>query len=165
MKKSLLILTILSIVAVAPAFAQKYGHVNSAEVMKQMPGVDSIQIQLLAFQEELANMNETMVKEFQTKKDKFDKEAGTMSTTVRQIREQELQDMAKRIQDFQANAQSDVEEKALDLQKPFVEKLQNAIKDVAKENGYTYVFDEQILLYFDNGDDVTPLVKKKLGIN
>ena len=30
-------------------------------------------------------MNESMITEYQTKKDKFDREVGTMSTAVRQI--------------------------------------------------------------------------------
>ena len=35
---------------------------------------------------------------------------------------------------------------------------------VAKANGYAYIFDTKILLFYDNGDDITPLVKKELGI-
>ena len=42
--------------------------------------------------------------------------------------------------------------------------IQNAIDKVAKANGYAYIFDTKILLYYDNGDDITPLVKKELGI-
>ena len=57
-----------------------------------------------------------------------------------------------------------MEEKQLELAKPFQDKIQNAINAVAKEHQYTYIFDTQILLYYDGGDDVTPLVKKKLGL-
>jgi outer membrane protein len=87
-----------------------------------------------------------------------------MSSAVRQVREKELQDLATRIQEFQANAQDDLEEKQYELAKPFQDAIQNAINKVAKANGYAYIFDTKILLYYGAGDDITPLVKKELGI-
>ena len=129
-----------------------------------MPGVDSIEIQLKAYQEELMTMGQELLNEYNTKKDKFDKEAGTMSTMMRQTKEQELQNLVERIQYLQQNMESDLQEKSYSLQQPFIEKIQDAIKAVAEENHYTYIFDVQILLFYENGDDVTALVKKKLGI-
>lgn len=164
MKKQFLLIAVICCLFGLSANAQKYGHVNSGEVLKAMPGVDSLQIKMAEFQKELETIYENMVTEFTTKKDKFDKEAGTMSSAVRKIREQELLEMQNRIQEFQYSVQEDMEEKQLELAKPFQDKIQNAINAVAKEHQYTYIFDTQILLYYDGGDDVTPLVKKKLGL-
>jgi outer membrane protein len=163
MKKITLILT-ACILCITSAFAQKYGHVNSNEIMKAMPGIDSIQIKIADFQKNLETLYENMVSEFQTKNDKFNKEAGTMSASVRKLKEDELISIQNRIQEFQYNVQQDIEEEQYRLLAPFQEKVQNAINDVAKEQKYSYIFDTQILLYYDGGDDVTPLVKKKLGI-
>jgi len=163
MKKIISILT-LCIFCITFTFAQKYGHVNSNDVMMGMPGVDSIQIKLVEFQKDLEVLYENMVSEFQTKKEKFDKEAGTMSSSVRKIREDELVSLQNRIMEFQNNASGDIEEEQMRLIAPFQEKVQNAINDVAKENKFSYIFDTRILLYYDGGEDVTPLVKKKLGI-
>jgi len=146
-----------------PASAQKYGHVNSSEILEVMPGIDSLQIKLMAFQTELQSEYENMMTEYAQKKDKFDREVGTMSTSVRQLREKELEDLGNRIQEFQAGAQSDLEEKQMELAKPFQDKIQNAINKVSKEHGFSYIFDTKILLYYD-GEDITPLVKKELGI-
>jgi len=146
------------------AFAQKYGHVNSNEIMQVMPGIDSIQIKLMDFHRELQLLYENMMNEFETKREKFDREAGTMSASVRKLREDELISIQNRIQEFSMNAQEDVDAEKLRLIAPFQEKVQNAINEVAKEHKYTYIFDTQILLYYEGGDDVTPLVKKKLGI-
>ena len=110
-----------------------------------MPGADSLQTKLKAFETELTDIYTSMVSEFQSKKEKFDQEAGTMSSTVRQYREKELVDLQQRIMEFQ-------------------DKILKAIEDVAKENGYAYIFDTQVLLYSEGGDDVSALVKKKLGI-
>jgi len=163
MKKITLILTVC-VLCIISAFAQKYGHVNSNEVMLAMPGIDSIQIKLVDFQKDLETLYDNMVNEFQTKKDKFDKEAGTMSSAVRKLKEDELLSIQNRIIEFQNNASGDIEEEQIRLITPFQEKIQNAINEVAKEHKYSYIFDTRILLYYEGGDDVTPLVKKKLGI-
>lgn len=167
MKKILLSLAVIMAVSVCSLQAQsqgKYGHVNSSEILQAMPGIDSLQIKLAAFKTELEELYSGMVEEFQLKKDKFDREAGTMSSSVRQIREKELVDLQTRIQEFQYGVQEDLEEKQYELAKPFQDKIQEAINQVAKENGFSYIFDTQILLFYDNGVDVTPMVKAKLGI-
>ena len=164
MKKLLLLVAAALLFNIGTADAQKYGHVNSGEILEVMPGIDSLQIKLKAFQEDLQTMYESMMTEYQQKKDKFDREVGTMSSAVRQVREKELQDLATRIQEFQANAQDDLEEKQYELAKPYQDAIQDAINKVAKANGYAYIFDTKILLYYGSGDDITPLVKKELGI-
>jgi outer membrane protein len=163
MKKITLVLAV-SLICLSSTFAQKYGHINSGEVMSLMPGIDSLKIKIYDFQKSLEAIYDNMVAEWQTKKDKFDKEAGTMSTAVRKLREDEIVSIENRIREFQMNVSNDSEEEQARLIAPFQEKIQNAINEVAKEHKYSYIFDTQILLYYDGGDDVTSLVKKKLGI-
>jgi len=162
--KKITVTLIACIMCMTSTFAQKYGHVNSNEIMQSMPGIDSIQIKLMDFHRELQLLYENMMNEFETKREKFDREAGTMSASVRKLREDELISIQNRIQEFSMNAQEDVDAEKLRLIAPFQEKVQNAINEVAKEHKYNYIFDTQILLYYDGGDDVTPLVRKKLGI-
>ena len=163
MKKGLLLLAAV-VLTCTTTFTQKYGHVNTQEIFSAMPGADSLQTKLKAFETELTDIYTGMVSEFQTKKEKFDQEAGTMSSTVRQYREKELVDLQQRIMEFQEGVQNDMQEKQLELMQPFQDKILKAIEDVAKENGYAYIFDTQVLLYSEGGDDVSTLVKKKLGI-
>jgi len=146
------------------AQAQKYGHVNSAEILQTMPGVDSISIKLQDFQNELQTLHSELMQEYQKKQEALDKDGAFMSPSVRSIREKELLDLGNRIQEFQYSAQDDLEQKQIDLVKPFQDKIQKAIDDVAKENGYVYIFDTQVLLYSEGGNEITLLVKKKLGI-
>lgn len=166
MKRIFFLATIVVLFSTGITNAQqaRYGHVNSGEILQTMPGIDSLQIKLAAFQKDLEEMFQSMMTEYQTKKDKFDREVGTMSSSVRQLREKELEDFANRIQEFQSNAQNDLEDKQYELAKPFQDAIQNAIDKVSKAHGYTYIFDTKILLYYDGGDDITPLVKKELGI-
>ena len=48
---------------------------------------------------------------------------------------------------------------------PLIDKIGKAIEDVAKENGYAYIIDASTgVLLYRGGDDVTDLIKTKLGI-
>ncbi len=167
MKKKLLFLALSCCVSFFSLNAQnqgKYGHVNSGEVLQAMPGVDSISIKLQNYQNELQTVYSEFMQEFQQKQATLEKEGAFMSASVRQIREKELLDLRNRIEEFQYGVQQDLETKQIELVKPFQDKIQKAIDDVAKENGYAYIFDTQVLLYSEGGTDVTPLVKKKLNI-
>ena len=67
---------------------------------------------------------------------------------------------------FEAKATQDLQTKESELTAPVIERARTAVKEIAKENGYTYVFNssEGLLLYAEPADDVTELVKTKLGI-
>ena len=89
-----------------------------------------------------------------------------MSDLIKQTKEKELQDLQDRIQAFQQKAQTDLQAKQQDLLQPIVAKAKDAIKEVAKENKYNFIINaiEDVMLYSEPGDDILPLVKKKLGI-
>lgn len=89
-----------------------------------------------------------------------------MTDAVRSAKQAELQDLQKRIQDYQADAQQKVDAKSNELVKPLSDKARAAISAVAKEKGYTYVFNSaQIqLIVSPEGDDMMVPVKTKLGI-
>ena len=57
-------------------------------------------------------------------------------------------------------------EKSETLLKPIRDKIQAAIDEVAKENGYTYIFDRSvgIILYAEDSTDISGLVRAKLGM-
>ncbi len=74
--------------------------------------------------------------------------------------------MSKRIQDFQLQAQNQLQEEQTNLTRPIFEKVDKAIRDVGKEGGFIYVFDATQLRYFDETKSINimPQVKAKLGI-
>jgi outer membrane protein len=172
MRRFISIASLMIIVALAgqSAIAQsfKFGHINSDELIQSMPEYDSATVKLEKFRKELVNALELMQVEFNNKTDVYQKEAKTLSDVVKQTKEQELMDMQKRIQDFQTNAQTQLHNKQSEVFQPIYTKVDKAIKDVGKENGFFYVFDvaKGALLYFDETKSVNvmPLVKTKLGL-
>ena len=144
----------------------KFGHINRDEVIMAMPEYDTAMKQYHAFGQELTNAMELMQVEYNNLLDKYVKESKNYTEIVKQSKEQELTDMQNRINNFQQQAQTQLQEKQAELLNPIVEKTTNAINQVAKENGLIYVFEVRSLIYFDAAKsvDIGPMVKTKLGL-
>ena len=140
----------------------KTAHVDVQEIMTKMPAVLDAQNQLKKLGDTYSAEYKTMVDEYQSKLKKYDAEAGTVTDAVNQTRQQEVQDMAKRIGDYQDTAQKDLQKKEADLMKPITDKVKASIQKVGKAKGYQYVLNAADLLLAD-GPDLTADVKKDLG--
>ena len=103
--------------------------------------------------------------EIQKKAQDYQAQEATMAEAVKQIRQQELQEMQQRIQLFYQTAEQDIQKKQQELLAPVHEKMAKAIKAVGEREGYTYIFDSQAMVHIgDDAIDATPAVKKELGI-
>ncbi len=145
----------------------KFGHIDSNELLQSMPEREAANKKLQEYTSELETELEQMRKEFQTKYEEYSKLPETTSQLIRKTKETEIQTMNQKIQEFQASAQQELQAKETELLTPIIEKAKNAIKEVAKEQKFTYVFDKAIgaLVYVsDDSIDILLDVKKKLGI-
>ncbi len=168
MKKVFLILLIALFAGVS--FSQqklKFGHLNSNDLLEAMPERLSAQKTLQDFTKQLEDQLVTMQEELEKKYNEYLEKKDNMTELIRKNKEEELMSIQQRIQTFQTNAQQELQKKEQELIKPIIDKAKKAIEDVAKEQGYTYIFDtgSGAILYFPKeSDDILPLVKKKLGI-
>lgn len=160
----------LLVFVVSAGFSQslKFGHINSDELVKSMPEFDTATAKLEKFRKELVNTIEIMSVELNNKNDAYSKESKNLTDIVKQTKEQEIIDLNKRLQDFQTNAQQQFQDKQIELFQPITAKVDKAIKDVGKENGFIYIFDtaKGELLYFDEtkSTNLMTLAKAKLGL-
>ncbi len=144
----------------------KFGYIDSNEILTLMPETDSLSQELKAYADYLDEQMTQMAAEYQNKVADYQDNVATMSDLIRQTKEKEITDLQNRIQAFQQSADQDLNAKQADLFNPLIEKVRTAITDVARENNYTYIFDAGTgaLIFYENGDNVLPLVKAKLGI-
>ncbi len=165
-KVSLVILiTILSLNLVS-AQSLKFGHINSADLVQMMPGLKDADAELQKYQSELEDQLKSMMSEYKTKTDDYVAKEKLMSDAIKDVKQKEIADMEKRIQDFQQSGNDKVGAKKEELYTPILKRAEQAIKDVAKENGYSYVLDTSVgaVIYAQDSDDIMKLVKKKLNI-
>lgn len=144
----------------------KLAHINSTELMKIMPGVDTAQVAIESYAAQLESEMKTMYAEYEKKAADFQDKQATMSQSLQQVKLKELQELETRIKNFDSSAQEELQAKQEELLTPIINKAKAAIAEVAKENGYTYVFDSAAgaLLYQEESDNIFELVKKKLNI-
>jgi outer membrane protein len=131
-----------------------------------MPGQDTVKGVMESYVQSLQGELQSMNAELEMKVTDYQKNVAGLSSIIKATKEKEITDLQGRIESFQQVAQQDIQAKQTELITPFVEKARAAIKDVAKEGGFAYIMNavEDILLYSEGGEDVMPLVKKKLGI-
>jgi len=150
------------------AQAQKFGYVNSGEILTGMPAVKQMQSNLEGFKTQLEKKAEQMIKDFQTKQQSAaaEEQAGNLSPAAKETLLKELQTKEQEILKFQQESQQQLAEKEQTLLQPILDKVNTAINDVATEDGYQFIFDLQsgVLLYYKEEADVTAKVKSKLGI-
>ena len=162
MKK--IIITMLLILPMAVS-AQKFGHINTQEVFAQMPEVAQVRLKMDTIQSQYENQLASMNEEIQKKMQDYQAQEATMADAIKQIRQQELQEMNQRIQLFYQTAEQDIQKKQQELLAPVHEKMAKAIKAVGEREGYTYIFDSQAMVHIGTDAlDATPAVKKELGI-
>jgi len=153
------------------AFAQtfKFGHMKFSEIVTVMPEYIKAQTELQALQKQYTNEIKRTSDEFNKKYAEFVAAKDTLPQNISERRQKELQDMAQRGQEYEQEAQTQLQKAQEEKTTPIFKKLEDAIKAVGEAEGYTYIFDvsNKTTIPFVNEKtsiDVTPAIKTKLGI-
>jgi len=147
----------------------KLGHIDSRLVFAAMPESDSAQKQLERSAKQMQTTLEELQVDFNKKYEEYSRltNEATTSALIIKTKEEELQSLQQRIQNFQQQAEQDMASQRSELFKPIQDKAIKAVNDVAAENGFTYVFDVAggALVYTSpESQDILALVKAKLGL-
>ena len=168
MKKfvQLALMAVLVFAATATVSAQKFGYVNSTAILADMPEVKAADSNLEGLQTQLQKKGQDMVKTFQADLGQLQQQAaaGTLSPKAQEEEAAKMETRRNEIQAFEAKMVNDLQEKRAELYEPILQKVNDAIKAVAEENEFTFIFDQQVLLYGQESQDVSALVRAKLGI-
>ncbi|HMX40576.1 MAG TPA: OmpH family outer membrane protein [Saprospiraceae bacterium] len=171
-RKTSFVLTLLLALGIASALsaqtAPRYGHMNLGNLLEELPETKTANESLKVFADKLSATDDSLTRAFQTAYSALEAEykAGGLTPVQAQKRQEELQKQQEFIQKFEQEAQQKVSDKRDELLKPILAKINDAIKAVAKEAGYAMIFDTSsgVMLFAADTEDVTALVKKKLGI-
>lgn len=169
MKRAIkLTLAVALMMSATSLFAQKFGRINTQEIIMNMSETKEMQTNLESFAKELQDQVESINVEFNNKRQEFQKNYNTYSESVRQLKEKELYELQQRLEDYSQVAQQDYQKRQNELLAPIVEKARAAIDKVAKANGFMAVFDISTgaIAYFDEATltDLAPQVRAELSI-
>lgn len=153
----------------ATAQESKIGFADVDYIFSQMPEAKQIDAELQSVQNQLKAQLDKQVKDFQTQLADYQANVNNMLPAIRANTEKELQQKQANIEKLQQDAQTTIQQKQTQLMEPIYNKVGKAIEDVAKENSFTLILNQQIggldvILFGDEKMDVSDLVLKKMGI-
>ncbi len=168
MKKLLSVVFIIVAVSFASyAQAPKFGHVNYQKIITGLPGYKAAETKLQEFSKQLQDTYVAMQDEYQKKVQDYTEQEKSMLPAIKEVKQKEIIDLEKRMQSLEMNSQQQLMEKQQELLAPLEEKVITAVKAIAKEKGYSYVFDTAPgsgIIYAPESDDITVMLKEKLGV-
>lgn len=162
---------LLSVIVLLTAFqglqAQKFGHINSAQLIEAHPKVVTANAELETFRKSVMEPFAAKAKAFESKYSFFLEEvnAGTLSKITAQTRQEELQKEQQELQTEEQQIEFSILQKREQLLQPILTDIDSIIQAVGKEGSYTFIFDTSVsgaLLFAPDTENLTETVKAKL---
>ncbi len=166
--KSIMMCLVLMMVPGLLTAQSKIGHINSEAIMKDLPEAIDAQRTLDALVAQWEQELQKMQAEWKTKFDDYDKKKLILTDQTRAERERELRELDQSIQDYRNKKfgqNGELFQKQNEVMKPIQNKIFQVLEDIAKEDGYDYVFDksgEILLLYANEKNDLTQRVLSRM---
>ncbi len=162
--KKLIVAGVMALSFLGAGAQNKIGYINTDEVIAAMPETEKANKELQEYQELLGKQYDDLQKEANDKSEQFVKDSATWSQSKKEFMRDEIVKLIQRVNNFQQEAQEKTKQQAQVKFAPIQQKAMDAIKAVAKKNGYSYVLDINSVIVGPPGDDLATLVKKELGI-
>ena len=143
--------------------AQKLGHVNSQVIMQELPDYESARKDLESFNNDLTKELEMYQKLIMEFAQAYEEQKSGMSAESRQRKEADLMERQQNYEKKAYEAETKLQQKEQELLQAIMIKVNTAVQDLAKAEGYSYIFERTTLLHA-GGDDISDKVRKKLGI-
>ncbi len=149
--------------------AQKFAHINSGNILVQLPETHVADSLLKIYQDSLIAIGDARADSLEAEYMAFAKEyqAGNIPPVQAQQKQDGFQKRQEQLAQFEDEIINLVAIKRQTLIGPILETLQTAIDEVGEEGQYTMIFDTSIfnaILFAQDADDIEPQVKAKLGI-
>jgi outer membrane protein len=167
MKRSMLLALVLLMPVLV--FAQtKVGHINSEQIMQALPEAQDAQKSLDNMVAQWEGEMQKMQADWKKKFEEYDKKKLILTDQVRAEQEKQLRDLEQSIADFRNRKfgqNGELFQKQNEVMKPIQNKMFKILEDVAKEDGFDYVFDrsgEILVLYANEKYDLTAKVLQRM---
>lgn len=165
MIKKVLLLAALILPMFASAQTLKIAVIDTNQIFTALPETAEAQKTLEEYNQKYENEYKNLMTEMQKQYEDFNAMPENELPAIKERKARELQDTQKKIQDFEQLAMNDLQKKQDELMAPIMQKIRSAIESVGKEGGYSLIQELGSQLYFSAPvEDITPLVKSKLGL-
>lgn len=168
MIKKILLIAALVIPMFASAQTLKIGLVNPEDVIQKMPEYTEAQNKFVEtskrYEDEFGKLQEELKRRYDDIQAMPDNEL----EAIKERKLREFQEYQVKVQQFQQTAEQELAKVQQELMAPIEKKVQDAIRSVGQEGGFSLIEANVagiVLYYADPVIDITNDVKAKLGVN
>ena len=168
MKRIILVLIIVAAGVAVTAAQSKIAHINSEAIMQTLPEAIDAQKSLDQLVAQWEAELQKMQAEWKRKFDEYDRRKLILTDQARADQERELRDLDKAVADYRNQKfgqNGELFQKQNEVMKPVQNKLFQVLEDIAKEEGYDYIFDRSgdiLVLYANEKNDLTQEVLTRM---
>ncbi len=167
--KKIIAATLAASLLAAPAFAQeamKLGYVDSDRIRAEFKEFGDAQTRLDAEIISAQRQDSILASELENLQEELSKQASVLSAAKKAEKEKTFE--AKQAAYFQFRQSTfgqggRLEQMRMNLSKPILDKVMEAIQRVAKAEGYTFVFSDESVVYAKEGSNLTEKVLAELA--
>lgn len=169
MKKALLPILFLTILSAGIVRAEmKIGYIDSEKILTEYEESKDALAKLEAENKRLQKEYQDLQVRYQTLADEFDKKKFVATESWKQQKQQEIENLAMEIQNYQVEKfgpQGEIYTKEAELMSPVLDKINNILKKVGNEGGYDYILDtaQRSIVFADPKHDLTSVVLYELS--
>ena len=150
--------------------AKRVGYANFEYIMSRLPDMKAIEADLKSTQTQLRTRIQARSQEVEKQYQDFTATAEGMVDSVRAKRQQQIEQAMADLEKMQQDAQNTLQNKQKLFMAPLYLKVDKAIEEVARENGFQMILTQRIsgydvLLFQDKQLDISDLVLKKFGVD
>lgn len=167
MLKKLLLAVCVAVPMLASAQTLKIGIVDVQGVIQVLPEYAAAEQRINDVSKRYQDEYNNLGAEMQRKYEEFQNLPDNELPAIRDRKARELQDYQQKIQQFMQDADQQLQKMQADEMAPIVSKVRDAIESVGKEGNFSLIqmLDPQLVLFHQSPvEDITPLVKTKLGV-
>ena len=127
----------------------KYGHLNYNNVLELMPEYKNGNSKLETYGNQLVKQGKDRLAKFQAEVQEYQRKEQAGELTGLQIKQaqERLGKEEQAILDLEQQMSQKVDKKRAEILEPLLTRVDKAIEDVGRENGYTMIFNTSCLLY------------------
>ena len=168
MKKQFILLSLFALLSVT-VFSQKYAFIDTKYILSQKPEYTSAQKEIDDMAEKWQKEIEQKYSEIEKKYKAYQEEEILLPEETKKIRQQEIMELemkAKEMQKKRFGVEGDLFKKRKELIDPIQERIYKAVKQLAKDNSYSFILDKSKnsnIIYADPKYDKSDAVLRKIN--
>lgn len=167
MKKSLSFVAIALLVAgftstgisEGQAAGEKIGYVDLAKIFDEYQKTKEFDKELESKGAQKQIERDKMVADVKRLRD----EAELLSAKAKEDKQAAIDEKIKSLQDFDRNTRDSLRRERDTMVRDILKEIEAVIQDFGKSQGYSFIFNDRVLVYKSEGSDLTPQVAKVLN--